>query len=69
MKNLREMMPHSKPESKMSPKDPKTEIDEMCQIKNCNKCIFLENKKRRDLYMWLSNPGRGPSAKFLVENG
>ena len=38
-------------------------------MKNCKKCIFFEMKKKKDLYMWVSNVPNGPSAKFLVENG
>lgn len=26
---------------------------QVCEIKNCNKCIFFEAKKKQDLYMWL----------------
>ena len=68
MQNLRDMMPHSKSEVKIEAKDFAREVDEVCLIKNANKCIFFENKKRKDLYCWMSNVGRGPSVKFLVEN-
>ncbi|MEE6458009.1 hypothetical protein FKM82_000143 [Ascaphus truei] len=37
-------------------------------MKNCNKCIYFEAKKKQDLYMWVSNSPQGPSAKFLVQN-
>ncbi|KAL1466950.1 hypothetical protein MTO96_042408 [Rhipicephalus appendiculatus] len=37
-------------------------------MKNCNKCLYFENKKRKDLYLWASNVPNGPSVKFLVEN-
>ena len=53
----------------MEAKDPNLVLNEICEVKNCNKCIFFENRKRKDLYMWLSNVPNGPSAKFLVENG
>uniref|UniRef100_A0A3Q3K741 Ribosome biogenesis protein BRX1 homolog n=1 Tax=Monopterus albus TaxID=43700 RepID=A0A3Q3K741_MONAL len=43
-------------------------INEVCEIKNCNKCLFFEAKKKQDLYMWISNSPHGPSAKFLVQN-
>lgn len=66
--NMRDMLPHSKPESKLDPRDPVECIDEICTMKNCNKCIFFQNKKRKDLYMWISSVGRGPSFKFLVQN-
>uniref|UniRef100_A0A8D0X2C0 Ribosome biogenesis protein BRX1 homolog n=1 Tax=Sus scrofa TaxID=9823 RepID=A0A8D0X2C0_PIG len=52
MQDLRMLMPHSK----------------VCEMKNCNKCIYFEAKKKQDLYMWLSNSPHGPSAKFLVQN-
>ncbi|CAN8010468.1 unnamed protein product [Ixodes pacificus] len=68
MLNLRTMLPHSKPESKMEKKDPLVVINEICEMKNCNKCIYFENKKRKDLYLWMSNVPNGPSVKFLVEN-
>ncbi|XP_045158339.1 ribosome biogenesis protein BRX1 homolog [Mercenaria mercenaria] len=68
MIDLRTMMPHSKSESKMDRKDKLFVINEVCEMKNCNKCIFFEAKKKMDLYMWASNCPRGPSVKFLVEN-
>lgn len=68
MVNLRTLMPHSKPESKMEKKSPLLAINEICEMKNCNHCIYFESKKHKDLYMWLSNVPNGPSAKFSVEN-
>ncbi|KAJ6217220.1 hypothetical protein RDWZM_008377 [Blomia tropicalis] len=68
MNDLKKMMPHSKSEPKVDTKDPKLALNEMCVIRNCNKCIFFENRRRKDLYMWISNVPNGPSAKFLVEN-
>ena len=53
----------------MESKDPTLVINEICESRNCNKCLFFENKKRKDLYLWISNVPDGPSAKFLVENG
>ncbi|XP_006036420.1 ribosome biogenesis protein BRX1 homolog [Alligator sinensis] len=68
MQDLRTLMPHSKADTKMDRKDKLFVINEVCEIKNCNKCIFFEAKKKQDLYMWLSNTPQGPSAKFLVQN-
>lgn len=68
MQNLRTLLPHSKPECKMEKKDSLIVINEICEMKNCSKCIYFENKKRKDLYMWMSNIPSGPSVKFLVEN-
>ncbi|XP_026111147.1 ribosome biogenesis protein BRX1 homolog [Carassius auratus] len=68
MMDLRTMMPHSKADTKMDRKDKLFVVNEVCEIKNCNKCIFFEAKKKQDLYMWISNVPHGPSAKFLVQN-
>ena len=68
MNNLRQLLPHSKSEVKVEAKDCSKEIDEICEMRNCNQCIFFENKKRRDLFCWISNVSTGPCAKFLVEN-
>ena len=42
-------------------------VNEICEMKSCNKCIFLVGKKKRDVYMWLSNVPHGPSALFYVD--
>ncbi|XP_029025530.1 ribosome biogenesis protein BRX1 homolog [Betta splendens] len=68
MQDLRNIMPHSKADTKMDRKDKLFVVNEVCEIKNCNKCLFFEAKKKQDLYMWISNSPHGPSAKFLVEN-
>nr|CAG4651891.1 EOG090X07MB [Triops cancriformis] len=68
MNDVREMMPHSKPESKMEKKDPYFVINEICEMKNCNRCVFFEGRKKQDLYVWLANVPKGPCAKFLLEN-
>ncbi|XP_072848957.2 ribosome biogenesis protein BRX1 homolog [Pogona vitticeps] len=68
MKDLRTLMPHSKADTKMDRKDKLFVINEVCEMKNCNKCIYFEAKKKQDLYIWFSNVPQGPSAKFLVQN-
>merc|ERR1712131_119111 len=68
MKDLKTIMPHTKADTKMDRKDKLFVINEVCEMKNCNKCLFFEAKKKRDLYMWIANVPHGPSAKFLVQN-
>ncbi|KAG9488397.1 hypothetical protein GDO78_007941 [Eleutherodactylus coqui] len=55
-------------DTKMDRKDKLFVVNEVCEMKNCNKCIYFEAKKKQDLYMWISNTPEGPSAKFLVQN-
>ncbi|CAG9759683.1 unnamed protein product [Ceutorhynchus assimilis] len=68
MEDLKKLMPHHKPESKMERSKTLSVINEMCEMKNCSKAILFEGRKKQDLYMWMSNVPNGPSVKFLVEN-
>jgi len=68
LQDLRDMLPHSKKEVKFDAKGKLSLINEVCELKSCNNCIFLEAKKRQDLYMWVSKTPHGPSARFLLQN-
>ncbi|XP_073982437.1 ribosome biogenesis protein BRX1 homolog [Rhodnius prolixus] len=68
MNDLKRIMPHSKPENKISRREHLAVINELCKSKNCNKSVFFEGRKKQDLYMWVSNVPEGPSAKFLIES-
>ncbi|XP_066582969.1 ribosome biogenesis protein BRX1 homolog [Prorops nasuta] len=68
MEDIKTLMPHHRPESKMERVKDLQVINEICNTKNCNKSILFEGRKKRDLYLWLSNVPLGPCAKFLVEN-
>ncbi|XP_071954500.1 ribosome biogenesis protein BRX1 homolog [Antedon mediterranea] len=68
MQDIRNLMPHSKPDCKMSKGQGLFSINEICEMKNCSKCVYFEARKKKDLYMWVSNVPHGPSAKFLVQN-
>lgn len=69
MDDIKKLMPHHRPESKIERSKTLAVINEMCEMKNCNKAILFEGRSSRDLYMWVANSPNGPSAKFLVENG
>ncbi|KZC10293.1 PREDICTED: ribosome biogenesis protein BRX1 homolog [Dufourea novaeangliae] len=68
MDDIKTLMPHHRPESKMERTTNLQVVNEMCQMKNCNKTILFEGRRKRDLYLWFSNVSDGPSAKFLIEN-
>jgi len=68
MNDLKLMVPHAKSESKFDDKANLSDINELCEMKNCNNCIFFETRKKRDLYMWIAKTPRGPSMKFHVTN-
>lgn len=68
MEDIKKLMPHHKPEAKMERSKTLSVVNEMCEMKNCNKALMFEGRKKQDLYMWLSNVPNGPSVKFFVEN-
>lgn len=68
MEDVKTLMPHHRPENKMERTKNLKVINEMCEMKHCNKAFLFEGRKKRDLYVWFSNISSGPSAKFLVEN-
>jgi len=68
MEDLRRILPHSKSENKREKRGKLSDINEICEMRNSNKCIYLEGKKKEDLYMWMTNVNEGPSMLFLVEN-
>lgn len=68
MEDIKNLMPHHRPESKMERSKDLQVVNEICRMKNCNKCILFEGRKKRDLYVWFSNISGGPCVKFLVEN-
>eukprot|EP00795_Rhopilema_esculentum_P004405 gene4405-20631_t len=68
MLDLRTLLPHSRADNKLDRKDELPVINEIAEMKNCNKCIFFHMKRKEDLYLWMSCTPHGPSVKFLVEN-
>ena len=66
MVDLRSLLPHAKKDVKKDKNEALSAVNEICEMKNCNKSIFFEAKRKKDLYMWLSNVPDGPSAKFQV---
>ena len=68
MMDLRVLLPHSKAETKLDRKDKLFVVNEVCDLRNCNWCVFFEMRKKRDCYMWIGATPHGPSARFLVEN-
>eukprot|EP00033_Pygsuia_biforma_P001030 GCRY01001175.1.p1 GENE.GCRY01001175.1~~GCRY01001175.1.p1 ORF type:complete len:315 (+),score=22.36 GCRY01001175.1:79-945(+) len=66
--DIRALLPHSKTDAKLDSKDQLNVVNEVCELKNCNNCVFLESRKRKDLYLWMAKAPEGPSVKFLVQN-
>lgn len=68
MDDIFRMMPHAKSDSKMQKKESLFAVNEIAEMKNCSRCLLLEGRRKRDVYLWASIVARGPSVKFEVEN-
>jgi ribosome biogenesis protein BRX1 len=43
-------------------------VNEIATVKSCNSALFLEARKRSDVYLWMGLTPNGPSAKFHLTN-
>jgi ribosome biogenesis protein BRX1 len=43
-------------------------VNEIAEMKSCDRVLYLECRKRRDLYMFMGSTPNGPSVKFQVTN-
>ena len=87
LEDLRTLIPHHKKDSKLDASKNDVggigaAVNDIAEMRGCNSVLFLECRKRKDAYLWLSHTnsngsngngnthghGYGPSAKFLVEN-
>jgi len=68
MEDLRALLPHHRREVKHDTKKQLHEINEVCELKSCNNCVFFEVRKKKDLFLWVTKAPNGPSAKFHVVN-
>ena len=66
MQDFMAMLPHHKTEPKYDNKHNFSGIAEICEMRNCDSCIFFENRKHTDLYLWFCKAPHGPSIKFYV---
>lgn len=68
MKDIKTIMPHHRAENKLERWKTLSVINELGEMKHCNKAMYFEGRHKQDLFMWLSSLPDGPSAKFYVEN-
>lgn len=69
LNDLLRIMPHMKHEVKFEKDQNLKVLNEVSDLVNCTKCVYFENRKHTDLYLWLSDvESDGPSVKFLVHN-
>eukprot|EP01012_Entosiphon_sulcatum_P043655 TRINITY_DN58018_c0_g1_i1.p1 TRINITY_DN58018_c0_g1~~TRINITY_DN58018_c0_g1_i1.p1 ORF type:complete len:292 (-),score=62.62 TRINITY_DN58018_c0_g1_i1:73-918(-) len=71
LKDIRSLLPHHRAENKLDERGRHNVAEvtrRLTTISRCNLVLFLDNRKRKDLFMWLGKQPNGPSVKFLVSN-
>ena len=64
-KELMKLMCHTKTDSAIIKDEMSEQLSELCKLKNCQNCIFFEQKKQ-ELFVWISKFPEGPSVKFKL---
>ena len=64
-KELISLMCHTKTDSTLDKSDIFEQLSELCKLKNCQNCIFFEQKKH-ELFLWIAKFPNGPSVKFRL---
>lgn len=68
LEDLKKLIPHHKKDNKLDTKGNIHAVNEIAEVNSCNQILYLECRKRQDLYMHLSRAPQGPSVKFHVVN-
>ncbi|PAA51822.1 hypothetical protein BOX15_Mlig032767g1, partial [Macrostomum lignano] len=68
LKDFQALLPQAKSDSKFAGKDQLILLNEIAEMRNASHVMYVETRRKQDLYMWISRVGTGPSVKFLVEN-
>lgn len=68
LEDIKKLIPHHKKDNKLDTKGNIHAVNEIAEVNSCNQILYLECRKRQDLYMHLSRTPQGPSVKFHVVN-
>lgn len=68
LEDFKKLIPHHKKDNKLDTKGDIHVINEIAEYKSCNQVIYLETRKKQDLYLFLAKTPQGPSVKFQVVN-
>lgn len=68
LEDLKKLIPHHKKDNKLDTKGDLQAVNDIAEMNTCNQIIYLECRKRQDLYMHMARSPHGPSAKFHVVN-
>lgn len=67
LKNLAALLPHTKKDSKLEKDEMRTQLLELCEIRDCKNVLFFETRGKQ-LYLWVCKYPDGPSLYYQVNN-
>ncbi|ELP88212.1 brix domain containing protein, putative [Entamoeba invadens IP1] len=68
MADLFGLLPHAKKEAKYDDLRNLKNIASICSDRNCDTCVFIEDRNPDLTYIWMTLAPNGPSLKFFVES-
>jgi ribosome biogenesis protein BRX1 len=68
LEDFKKLIPHHKKDNKLDSKGDIQSVNEIAEMKSCNQVLYLECRKKQDLYIYIARPPHGPSVKFNVVN-
>lgn len=68
VKDIVDLVPNTKVESKLERKGTRDIINDLCYERSCNNYMFFDCHKHIDLFLWLAKSPVGPSIKFQVKD-
>eukprot|EP01006_Ploeotia_vitrea_P009532 TRINITY_DN225_c0_g1_i1.p1 TRINITY_DN225_c0_g1~~TRINITY_DN225_c0_g1_i1.p1 ORF type:complete len:370 (+),score=41.98 TRINITY_DN225_c0_g1_i1:92-1201(+) len=69
LSDLRDLLPHAKNDSPLDDKKKKVDVvPQLCKLKHCHTCVLLENRKRKDTYLYLMRLRKPLTVKFYVKH-
>ncbi|KAI9795949.1 MAG: Ribosome biogenesis protein brx1 [Piccolia ochrophora] len=62
--DLHALLPHSRRDAKLDTKSRLGTLNEVAELYNCDRIMFFEARKGKDLYVWMAAAPNGPCVKF-----
>ncbi|KAF9878540.1 hypothetical protein CkaCkLH20_04032 [Colletotrichum karsti] len=66
--DLAVLLPHAKKDVKYDRKGNLNGLNELAELYSCNNICYFEARKNKDLYLYMSSSGNGPTIRFHVQN-
>lgn len=68
LQDIRDMNPHFREHSKISPVSSGDTVVELCNLHHCNSTLYFEAHRDDVTFMWIAQAPKGPSIKLRIAN-